>query len=290
MKIPYYPGCTLNTVAKGFDTSTRESARVLGIELKELSQWNCCGAVFPLTPDNIMGLAGATKVLSNAEKEGDKVTTLCSFCYNVLKRTKVALDKEDEKRDVINEFHEIDYSGRVEVIHFLEVLRDEVGFDNLKEKVVLPLKDLKVAAYYGCMLLRPFEEVGIDDHESPTIFEDFLRALGCEVVDYPKRIDCCGAHVTINREDIVSTMSGNVLLSAFEMGAEAVVTSCPLCLYNLEKSEDALVRRAPHFKYMPVVYFSQLLGLALKQDETLLGLDKNLYDIRPMLKKKGIMV
>lgn len=289
MEISYYPGCTLNTVAKGFDTSTRQSARILGIELKELSQWNCCGAVFPLTPDNIIGLAGAVKVLSNAEKEGERVATLCSFCYNVLKRTKVALDRDDERRKVVSELHEIEYNGRVEVLHLLEIIKEDIGFSKLREKVKVPLKGFKVAPYYGCMLLRPFEEVGIDNHESPTIFEDFLDALGCEVVRYPERIDCCGAHLSIKRGDLVSVMSGNILLSAFEAGAEVIVTSCPLCLYNLERSEEAVIRRKPGFKFMPVVYFSQILGLALGEEEDLLFFDKNRYDPRPLLREKGFI-
>ncbi len=286
--IGYYPGCTLNTVARGFDTSTRESAKILGINLKELSQWNCCGAVYPLTPDNLMGVAGAAKVLSAAEKEGERLTTLCSFCFNVLKRTKTGLDRDEERRRVVNDFHEIDYSGGVKVLHFLEVLKEDVGFGKIKESVKTPLKGLKLAPYYGCMLLRPFEEVGIDDHENPTIFEDFLATLGCEVVRYPKRIDCCGAHISVSEKEIVAVMSGNVLLSAFRNGAEALITSCPLCLYNIERSEEALVKREPAFKPIPVVYFSQILGLALGQDRESLGFERNMYDFRPLLKSKGL--
>lgn len=289
MEIPYYPGCTLNTVARDFDLSTRRALKRLGVELKELSQWNCCGAVFPLTPDNIMGLSAPARVLNRAEKEGDKVTTLCSFCYNVLKRTEYRLKRDREGLEIINDFNEGDYKGEVKVLHILEVFKEVVGFERIKERVSRPLKGVRVAPYYGCMLLRPAEEVAIDDHESPTIFEDFLASLGCDVVTYPKRIDCCGAHMAMGREDMVSEMSGRILFSAYEGGAEMIVTSCPLCLYNLERSEESLMKREPGFKALPIVYLSQLLGLSLGEDGNLLFSGKNLYDPRPLLRDKGLL-
>jgi heterodisulfide reductase subunit B2 len=287
MKIPYYPGCTLNTVARGFDTSARESAVLLGFELKELNQWNCCGATFPLTPDNVMGLTAPAKVLSNARKEGDTVTTLCSVCYNVLKRTNKVVRDDKEKREVVNSFIEEEYDGSLHVIHYLEVLRDKIGFEKVKGAVKRPLKGIKAGAYYGCMLLRPFEDIGIDKAEGPTIFEGLLKALGCEPVEFPDKIECCGAHLAMGNEDIVTKLSGNVLNSAKNKGAEIVVTSCPLCQYNLEKSQKNLDGSAGGTQ-MPVVYFTQLLGLALGQDEAGLGLEKNLIDVRPLLNRRGV--
>ncbi|MBI5286251.1 MAG: CoB--CoM heterodisulfide reductase iron-sulfur subunit B family protein [Deltaproteobacteria bacterium] len=288
MKIPYYPGCTLNTVAKGFDVSAREAANTLGFELAELQQWNCCGASFPLTPDNLIGLTAPTKVLVNAGREGDTVTTLCSVCYNVLKRTNKVMRDNKEKREAINSFIEENYDGGVKVVHFLETLRDRVGFDKVKSAVKRPMKGLKVGAYYGCMLLRPFEDIGIDDPEAPTIFEDLLRALGCEPVEFPSKIECCGAHLVMGNEDVVTRLSGNVLSSARGMGAQVVVTSCPLCQYNLERGQKRLSEGDSGNARMPVLYFTQLLGLTLGQDDGLLGLGKNMFDIRPLLKEKGI--
>ena len=287
MKIPYYPGCTLNTVAKGFDTSAKESAILLGFELKELNQWNCCGATFPLTPDNVMGLTAPTKVLVNAKREGDTVTTLCSVCYNVLKRTNKIVRDDKDKRSVVNSFIEEEYDGSLNVIHFLEVLRDKIGFDKVKAAIKRPLKGVKAGAYYGCMLLRPFEDIGIDNAEAPTIFENLLSVLGCEPVEFPNKIECCGAHLAMGNEDVVAKLSGNVLSSAKNKGAEIIVTSCPLCQYNLEKSQKRL-KDSVGGTQMPILYFTQLLGLALGQDEESLGLEKNLYDVRPMLKEKGI--
>lgn len=287
MKIPYYPGCTLNTVAKGFDLSARDSATAIGFEMAELGKWNCCGATFPLTPDNVMGLTAPAKVLSNASKEGDTLTTLCSVCYNVLKRTNKVIKDNKEKRNLINGFIEEDYDGSVNVIHYLEVLRDKIGFAKVKEAVKRPLKGIKAGAYYGCMLLRPFEDMGIDKAEAPTIFEDLLKALGAEPVEFPNRIECCGAHLAMNNENVVARLSGNVMTSAVGMGAELIVTSCPLCQYNLEKSQPKV--EASGYTPVPIVYFTQILGLALGQDIAGLGFEKNSTDIMPLLKKKGIV-
>ncbi|MEE8575406.1 MAG: CoB--CoM heterodisulfide reductase iron-sulfur subunit B family protein [Thermodesulfobacteriota bacterium] len=291
LTIPYYPGCTLNTYAKHFDDSARESAELLGFTMDELTEWNCCGAAFPLTPDNIMGLTAPTKVLANARKEGDTVMTLCSVCYNVLKRTNKVVADDREKRETIESFIEEKYDGSINVVHYLEVLRDTIGFDKVKENVERPLQKIKMGAYYGCMLLRPFEDMGIDDHEAPTIIEDLFKALGAEPVDFPNKIECCGAHLAAggkDGDDVVKQLSGCVMRSAVGSGVEAIVTSCPLCQYNLEQSQEKLVKEVSGYKAVPIVYFTQVLGLALGQCEDTLGLDENKWDIRPLLKERGV--
>ncbi len=289
MKIPYYPGCTLNTFAKSFDESARDAAAAIGFEMAELKQWNCCGATFPLTPDNLIALSAPAKVLSNAGKEGDTLTTLCSVCYNVLKRTNKVMRDNREKRTTINGFIEEEYDGGVNVLHFLEVLRDKIGFDKVKAAVKRPLTGIKTGAYYGCMLLRPFEDMGIDNAERPTVFENLLKALGAEPVEFPNRIECCGAHLAMNNEEVVTKLSGNVMTSAVGSGAELIVTSCPLCQYNLEKSQDKVAGATPGYAGVPVIYFTQALGLALGQPIESLGFEKNVTDVMPLLKKKGIV-
>jgi heterodisulfide reductase subunit B len=288
MKIPYYPGCTLNTVAKHFDDSAKESAGILGFEMEDLSEWNCCGASFPQTPDNIMGLTAPAKVLVNGKNAGDTLTTLCSVCYNVLKRTNKVLADDKERRETVMEFIEEDYDGSLTISHYLEILRDTVGFDKVKENVKRPLQGIKTGAYYGCMLLRPFEDVGIDDHEAPTIIEDLLKALGAEPIDFPNKIECCGAHLALGETDVVEELSGCVMRSAVASGAEVIVTSCPLCQYNLEESQAKLAEKVEGYNSVPIVYFTQVLGLALGQKEDGLGFDKNTWDIRPLLKEREV--
>ncbi|MBI5237883.1 MAG: CoB--CoM heterodisulfide reductase iron-sulfur subunit B family protein [Deltaproteobacteria bacterium] len=289
LKIPYYPGCTLNTVAKGFDSSARESALAMGFEMDELKQWNCCGAAFPITPDNIIALTAPAKVLSNAKTAGDTLTTLCSVCYNVLKRANKVMRDDRTKRSAVNSFMDDGYDGSVNVTHFLEVLRDSIGFEKIKGMVKKPLKGIRAAAYYGCMLLRPFEDMGIDNADAPTIMEALLKALGAEPVFFPNRIECCGAHLAMSNKDIVTRLSGNVLSSAVRSGAEIIVTTCPLCQYNLEESRPKLSIGAPGYKDVPVVYFTQVLGLALGQDMERLGFEKNKLDAVELFRKKGVL-
>jgi heterodisulfide reductase subunit B2 len=286
--IPYYPGCTLNTVAAHFDKTARASLAQLGIELQELPQWNCCGACFPLTPENHIGLAGPMNVLIRAKEQGDTISTLCSFCYNTLKRTNQTIEDNASRRGVLNDFLKSDYDGKMRVLHLLEVLRDSLGFDKLKTAVTRPLTDLKVGAYYGCMLLRP-ASVGIDHPESPAIFEDFLRALGCTPVEFPDRGECCGSHLAMSQEEIVTRLSGTILRSAKECGAEMLTTSCPLCYFNLIRSQRATMNANGNGAGLPVLYFTQILGLALGQDVGTLGLNDDLFSPLPLLEQKGIL-
>lgn len=291
--IPYYPGCTLNTVAKGFDQSARQSLQLLGLELAELAQWNCCGACYPLTPNNVIGLTGPTNVLIQSQKAGGTVSTLCSFCYSTLKRTNLVMKEDVNRRAVVNDFLGTTYEGEAEVLHLLEVIRDRVGFAEVKKRVKRDLKKLRVAAYYGCTLLRP-KAVAIDGSESPRIFEDFLETIGCGAVEFPNRGECCGAHLAMSNEEVVVRLSGAVMASAQAFGAELIATTCPLCFFNLERSQkhQGTVPDGdcpPSGPTLPVLYFTQLLGLALGVAEEELSLDGNLVDPRPALRAKGFL-
>lgn len=286
--IPYYPGCTLNTVAKPFDLSARRSLKLLGLELAELAQWNCCGASFPLTPNNVIGLTGPTNVLIQSKKVGGTVSTLCSFCYNTLRRTNQVIKEDAGRKAVINDFLGSAYNGDVEVVHLLEVLRDRVGFAEIKKRITRNLNKLKVGAYYGCTLLRP-KAVAIDGGETTRIFEEFLQAIGCEAVEFPNRGECCGSHLAMSGEEVVVRLSGAVLASAQAFGAELVTTTCPLCFYNLERSQQSLREADGEAAMLPVLYFTQLLGLALGLPEEELGISENLIDPRPVLQAKGVL-
>ncbi len=286
--IPYYPGCTLNTVAKDFDLSAREAFRLLGVELAELSKWNCCGSSFPLTPNNVIALTGPANVLVQSQKEGGTVSTLCSFCYSTLKRTNLAVKENKDRKNLVNDFLGTDYDGGVKVVHLLEVLRDEVGYAELKKRVKRDLKKLKVAAYYGCTLLRP-KGVAIDNPDNPRIFEDFLEAIGCEPIEFSHRGECCGSHLAMSREDIVVKLSGKVVDAALSFGAEMVTTTCPLCFYNLERTQKHTVESTGEGPILPMLYFTQLLGLALGMPVEGLDLPKNFSDPRPLLAAKGIL-
>jgi len=285
----YFPGCTLYTKAKNFDQTARNCSLLLGFELQEMKNWTCCGATFPLSTDNIMALLPPARILAKAREEGNVLTTLCAICFNVIKRTNRLIQGDREKRDTINSFIEMNYQGDLRVLHYLEILKQEVGFPQLKEKVMKPLAGLKTAAYYGCMLLRPFDEMAFDDKERPTIFEEFLETLGAKAVDFPYKIECCGSFQSVGSPDVATECAYKILGSAIKNGAEAVVSTCPMCTFNIDHKQSDIKQKYSNFKTIPVLYFTQLLGIAMGLDYQTLGFEQNAVDPLPLLKGKGLL-
>ena len=257
MKYSYYPGCTLRTKAKDLDAYARASAKALGFELEEIENWQCCGGVYPLGSDEIATKLSSVRALNEAKEKGQDLVTLCSACHHVIKRVNDDMRNVEDIRTRANNYMQLDepYAGETNVLHYLEVLRDRVGFDELKKKVVNPLKGRKIGAYYGCLLLRPSTVLAFDDPENPTIIEDFIRALGAEPVVYPYRNECCGGYVSLKDKPLAGTMVDRVMESAADHGSEELITACPLCLYNLRTSGSA--------KKLPVTYLTELLAEAL---------------------------
>jgi heterodisulfide reductase subunit B len=255
----YFPGCTLATTAVEYDASGRAAAQALGVDLHELEGWNCCGATFPLSTENVMDLIGPARNLIAAEQRQEDLVTLCAVCFNVLRRTDGFLKAHAAETDRMNQFLEPGrFAGSGRVRHLLEVLRDDLGWEAVAARVTRPLTGLKVAPYYGCMLLRPSAEMGLDDAEAPTILSDLLRALGAESRPMSHATECCGSYLLVSQPEVTSRLSQDILRSAKRAGAQAIVTACPLCRHNLEQADSA--RAADR---LPVVYFTQLLAAAL---------------------------
>jgi len=291
MRISYYPGCTLKTKSKNLEDSALASMAALGVELVELQRWNCCGTVYSLADDDLVHHLAPLRNLIRAKEEGNsKVVTLCAFCYNTLQRANLLVRNDPEKRKTINSFmdEEEDYEGEVEVVHLLQVLRDDVGWEKLYEQIKLPLKGLKLAPYYGCTLLRP-EEAAIDHVEQPTILLELLQTLGAEVVDFPAAAKCCGSYQIVSNPEFVVDCASNILSSALRCGAEVLVTSCPLCDFNLSQMQGELAHRDSEFREMPILYFTQLLALSLGLGPEACRFDLNYIDPRPLLKSKGLL-
>ena len=256
MKYSYYPGCTLKTKAKDLDAYARASAKALGFELEEIENWQCCGGVYPLGSDEIATKLSSVRALNEAKEKGQDLVTLCSACHHVIKRVNDDMRNVEDIRTRANNYMQLDepYAGETNVLHYLEVLRDRVGFDELKKKVVNPLKGRKIGAYYGCLLLRPSTVLAFDDPENPQIIEDFIRAIGAEPVVYPYRNECCGGYISLKEKEMSGRMSCNIVDSAAGAGAEMLITACPLCMYNLNTSGSGKI---------PVYYFTELLAEAL---------------------------
>lgn len=295
MGVPYFPGCTLSTKAKNFDVSGRAVAAALGLALDELPDWQCCGATFPLSADNSMALIAPARILIQAEQQGDRLATLCAICYNVLKRTEVALHKHPEQLERINWFVSTDattegltYKAKVKVVHFLEMLRDDLGWAALQQKIESAdapnrVKGLKIAPYYGCLLLRPPAEIGLDDPEAPTLLSDFLRALGAQPVEFPFQGECCGSYLAVSQPDVPQALSGTIVEQAARAGAQALVTACPLCQYNLDKRAAEARASAK----LPILYFTQLLAVALNLPQETWALEGHYVNPAPLFGRSG---
>lgn len=255
MVFSYFPGCTLKTKGKELDIWGRKSAQALGFTLEELPQWQCCGAVYPIAKDEIATRLSSVRALAAAKEKNQELVTLCSACHHVIKRVNGDVrSREDLRMKLRNYMSETPYEGETEVLHYLEVLRDRVGFEELKKRVVNPLTGVKIGAYYGCLLLRPGKEMGFDNPENPTILEDFIRAIGAEPVIYARRNECCGGYVTMENRAYAGKQVDKIMENAKAQGAQMLITACPLCMYNLkENAADGL----------PVKYFTEVLAQAL---------------------------
>ena len=255
MKVSYFPGCTLKNKAKDLDKYAYRSAEALGVTLEEIEDWQCCGGVFTTAVNEACTKLSSVRALKSASDKNQPLITVCSACHNVIKQTNHAMQTNSAFATKVNRYMGKDggYNGESEVYHYLEMLRDLVGFDKVKEKVVNSLKGKKIAPYYGCLLLRPGKVMRMDDPENPTIIEDLIRALGADAVVYARRNECCGGYISVESPDAAKKNAMAIIENAKAAGAEMIITACPLCKYNLEKCASDL----------PIVYFTELLAEAL---------------------------
>ena len=292
MKLSYFPGCTLKNHAKNFEDSALCALKYLGVEVEELKRWNCCGTVFSLSTDDLIHhVAPVRNLIRTKELNSDKLMTLCAMCYNTLKRSNERVKNNPEDLDIINDLmyrEDLKYKGDVQVLHLLEILKQDIKFEAIAKKVKNPLKDLKIASYYGCYLVRP-AEIGFDDMENPTIMDDLMQVLGAKPIDFPYKTECCGAYQTVDKPEIIAERTNEILSSAIEQGAEAVAVSCPLCAFNLDQRQKETLQQYPDFKHIPILYFSQLMAIALGCPEESLRLDLHYTDPKPILKEKGLI-
>jgi heterodisulfide reductase subunit B len=293
----YYPGCTLKTTAKNFEHSTITSMDEIGIELVEPDRWNCCGTVHALATDDVMHHLAPIRNMIRVEELKDqdmvdnkKMVTVCAMCYNTLKRANHVFNSDSDRKKKIHDImyrEELQYSGKVEIVHLLEILRDE-GWDKVKGAVKKSLTGLKIAPYYGCLLLRP-RGIGIDDTDNPSILEDLVESLGAQVVDFSHKQKCCGSYHTVHMKEAVADLSHDILKQAESEGANILVTACPLCEYNLGPRQSQIKKQYPSFDSIPVVYFTQLMALAFGLDEHATAFEANKPDPMPLLVEMGLM-
>ncbi|WP_243360180.1 CoB--CoM heterodisulfide reductase iron-sulfur subunit B family protein [Fundidesulfovibrio terrae] len=270
----YYPGCSGLGTSIEYDSSSRAVCRALFMKISDVPDWSCCGSTPAHTVDHVLSAALSARNLALVESMGlDTVVTPCPSCLTNL-RTACHRMEDAAFSAEVNALLDTPFKGTVQAKSLLQALIEDVGLEMIAASTVKPLTGLKVAPYYGCIMNRPPELMRFDDHENPVAMDRILEAMGAEVVPFPLKVECCGASFGVPRKDVVAKLSGRLLETARELGADAMVTACPLCQMNLDlRQEQASRAVGTHFE-MPVFYFTQLMGLAMGVAEAELGFDK----------------
>jgi len=280
MEFAYYPGCSLECTSKPYDQSCREVFAALGITLREIEDWNCCGATMYTSVSKLVGYSVSARNLALAQNMGCDICAPCSSCYTILRKTNRYLDWDPKARAKINEAlsaAHLSYEKKVEIRHPLDILVNEVGIQKIVEAAPYRFDGLKIAPYYGCQIVRP--EFHFDDLDDPMFMNRLLEALGAEMVEYPCKVRCCGGLLMMTFEDVALDLNHNLLKTAEENGAEVIATVCPLCHLNLEGYQAKINEAYGAQHRMPIVFFTQLVGLALGIEPKKLGLDSLLVPL-----------
>jgi heterodisulfide reductase subunit B len=286
MAYTYFPGCCMHGFARHCQDSLKAVFGELGIGLEELKDWNCCGATTYISIDELQAMTLAARNLAMADRLGREVVAPCNACFMVLKKGRDYLVHYPNLREKIEPALKkvgLKFEGKVQVRHPLEILLRDVGVKGLREKVKKPLKGWKVAAYYGCLLSRPY---GLESGVTLEAFDELVPALGAKLVDFELKDRCCGGSLTGTMEEVGGRLVHIILREAKRRGADAVLSVCPLCQLNLEAHQGEIARQYGEDVTIPIPYFTQLIGLALDLPVEKLGLEKLLVPLEPVIKAK----
>ncbi len=288
MKFAYYPGCSLRGTGRAYEESLLAVFRILGIELEELKDWNCCGATTYLSVNELQSYALAARNLALADCARLDIIAPCAACYLVLNKTQHYVREYPDIRTVVSRALEaigMRYPENIQVRHPLDVLFHDVGVKTLATAVKRPLKGLKVAPYYGCQIVRPYAT--FDHQYNPVSMDRLLEACGATVVEFTLKTRCCGGSQKGSLPEVGLNLIYHLLHEARTKGADVIATVCPLCQFNLEVFQDEVARENTPM-VMPVVYFTQLLALALGVTGKELGLQHSIVPLEPVLKHKEL--
>ena len=289
MKYLFYPGCNAEAIEKESLNSTRLVCEELGIQLFDIDELSCCGGSHLDKIDGYMNILINARNFAIAEKKELDILTICNTCLNVMKRVNVELEKNPDLLKEVNEDLNkvgLKYTGKIKIKHLLEVL-NEYGYANIKSKVKLPLEGLKIAAFYGCHILRPKDEIQFDNPEDPATIEQLIEALGGEPVYYPSRTSCCGFHITMANPKLCGRMNAVNLVDAKEHGADIIVTPCTLCHTVMDGQQFRAEKMSGKELNIPVLHLPQLVGLALGIEQKKLGFNRHVVRCDEALRKIG---
>lgn len=297
MKYGYYPGCSLEKNAIAYHQSTLAATKPFGVELAEIDDWNCCGTSEYISIDLYAAnalIARNLALAANQQGNGNQIVAPCSLCFLNLSKTEYYLSHFPEfkkKIDIALSAGGLTYeAGNMNIRHILDIIVNDIGFAAIEEKVSYPLKGLRVAPYYGCLIVRPGFDKKFDDPEYPTSMDKLMNILGAQVVDFPLKTHCCGGHMTQISENVAFELISRLLKNAADYEADVIATICPMCQLNLDAYQVDVNK---HFKTdfnIPILYFTQLMGLALGISAQALGIGKEFVDARPSLAKIGVEV
>jgi heterodisulfide reductase subunit B len=282
-KYAYFPGCSLEKIALSYNQSTLESTSKVGIELQELEDWNCCGATAYFHVDELLAYTLCARNIAMAEKEHLDLVAPCSACFKNTYFTNRALKEDPDLADHVNVAlaeDNLHFSGDIEVRHLMEVFVEDIGFERLKESVTHPLEGLRVAPYYGCQLVRPQKDH--ENVEDPQFFEGLMAAIGAEPIPFALKMRCCGGSLLISSREAALSMIYNLLKNARDSGADVIATACPMCQINLECYQPQVNQEYGTDFHLPVVYFTQLLGLSMGLTTKAIGLGTELIAATPL--------
>jgi heterodisulfide reductase subunit B len=290
MRYAYFPGCSLSGTASDYDHSLRAVCRALDIELVEVRDWVCCGASSAHATSHLLSIAMPVLSLSHAEADGfERLVAPCLACLSRLKAANREMQEDPTVREKIHRAFDYQYRATVKVYHPLEVMTEEGMMDKIRSRVRKRLSGLKVACYYGCVLTRPPKVAQFDICEDPQSMDSIVRALGGESLYWSYKTECCGVSMTLTRSDIVLKLSGEILRAAKEVGADAIAVCCPLCQANLDSRQIQIAEKYGVHYGIPIIYFTQLMGLAFGAFPGELGLEKLITSPRAALEVCGLM-
>ena len=281
MKYAYYPGCSLESTAKAYDLSVRAVCQNLAVELEEIEDWNCCGASSGHCTNYRLSHALAGRNLALAEREGLDIAVACPACFLRLKSTRHEVRADARLKKELAELIDLPYEAKYDTKHLLDIICREVGMEEVGKRVEKPLAGLKLVSYYGCFLVRPPKVTQFDDPENPQSMDILMDALGAEVLDWSGKVDCCGGSISITKRDIGAKLVSEIADAARGVGAEAIVTACPLCQSNLESRQGS--------QALPTFYFSELIGLSFGMKEANTWFRRHLVSPVALLASHGLL-
>ena len=278
----YFPGCSLHGTSREFDESIRGVMDCLGIGLHELEDWTCCGSTSAHCLDENLAVQMSARNLAIAEKSDRDLLVPCASCYSRFKAAEYEIKEHGKKVD-------FPYKGDVAIRFALDYLSDKAIMEEVKKRMVKPLDGLKAVCYYGCLPVRPPKLTGIKDYENPMHMDRLVKQRGADVIQGSYKTDCCGASLMVTRMDLFKKLIGKILVHAKETGADCVVVGCSMCQMNLDTRQEAVEADLGKKFDLPVLFFSELMGLAMGHKDAGKWFKRHFKDAIPMLSSKGLM-